>query len=101
MAARSPAGPTPDIDKTGAAIAAICKVFNDMITAEVTPRELAESKTRTAGNMVMGMQTIGQQATYRVDAILNNYPIDYYDQYPAHINAVTAAQVQGRDGKNT
>ena len=38
---------------------------------------------RVAGGMVMGMQTIGQQAGFRVDGILNDYPIDYYDTYPA------------------
>jgi predicted Zn-dependent peptidase len=70
------------------------KVFDDMRKAEVTPVELAESKTRVAGGMVMGMQTIQQQAGYRVDAILNDYPIDYYDTYPQKIDAVTAAQVR-------
>jgi len=44
--------------------------------------------------MVIGMQTIGQQTGYRVDGILNGYPIDYYDKYPKQIAAVTAEQVR-------
>ena len=47
-----------------------------------------------AGQMVMKVQTIGQQAEYRVDGILNNYPIDYYDKYPARLSQVNAEQVR-------
>src|SRR5262249_49763653 len=47
-----------------------------------------------AGGLLMGMQTIGQQAGYRVDGILNDYPIDYYDNYPTKIGEVTASQVR-------
>jgi zinc protease len=82
------------VESTADTVEAMFKVFDDMRKAEVTPVELAESKTRVAGGMVMGMQTIQQQAGYRVDAILNDYPIDYYDTYPQKIDAVTAAQVR-------
>ena len=44
--------------------------------------------------MVMSMQTIGQQAGMRLDGLLNGYPVDYYDVYPQHINAVTIDQVR-------
>jgi predicted Zn-dependent peptidase len=44
--------------------------------------------------MVMGMQTVDQQADMRGRAILNDYPEDYYDQYPVHIAEVTADQVR-------
>ncbi len=81
------------VESTADAIEAMFKVFNDMRGADVTAAELSESKTRVAGGMVMGMQTIQQQAGYRVDGILNNYPIDYYDKYPARIGEVTAEQV--------
>jgi hypothetical protein len=43
--------------------------------------------------MVMGMQTIAQQAGYRVEGILNDYPIDYYDNYAGRVAQVTAEQV--------
>ncbi len=82
------------LETTGAAIEAMFKVFNDMRSAEVTASELSEAKTRVAGSMVLGMQTIASQANRRVEQILNDYPIDYYDQYPARIAAVTARQIQ-------
>jgi zinc protease len=76
------------------AVKAMFKVFDDMCRQPVTDQELREAKTRVAGGMVMGIQTIGQQAEYRGSAILNDYPIDYYDTYPKRIAEVTAEQVQ-------
>ena len=35
-----------------------------------------------------------EQAGYRVEGILNGYPVDYYDQYPARASRVTPAQVR-------
>ena len=61
------------------------KVFERHAAGKRHPKELAEAQMRVAGSMVMGMQTIQQQAGYRVDAILNGYPIDYYDVYPQKI----------------
>jgi zinc protease len=69
-------------------------VFDDMRGEEVTAAVLTEAMMRVSGGMVMGMQTIGQQAGYRVDAILNDYPIDYYDVYPQTLDAVSAKQVR-------
>ena len=88
------AGTETAVESTADAIEAIFKVFDDMRKADVEPSELAEAKTRVAGALLMGMQTIGQQASYRVDGILNDYPIDYYDNYPASIGAITADQVK-------
>jgi predicted Zn-dependent peptidase len=82
------------LETTGAAIEAMFKVFDDMRGAEVTPVELAEAKTRVAGSFVMGLQTIAQQASYRVGAILDGFPVDYYDRYPEHVGQVTAGQVK-------
>ena len=81
-------------ENCAASVEAIFKVLTDMRDADVTPEELATAKTRVSGSMVMGMQTIGQQASLRMDGILNGYPIDYYDNYPTHIDAVTADQVR-------
>ena len=60
----------------------------------LTDAELAEAKRRVTGGMVMSMQTVQQQASQRLDGLLNGYPADYYDQYPKHIEAVTADQVR-------
>jgi zinc protease len=81
-------------DTTADCIEAMFKVFNDMRKENVTPEELAEAKTRVAGVMLMQMQTIGQQAQRRLDAILNGYPIDYWDSYTDKINTVSAEQIR-------
>lgn len=88
------AGTDCAVENVGESVVAMFKVFDDMRAADVTPDELAQAKTRVAGGMVMGMQTIQAQARMRVDAILNGYPIDYYDQYPQKIAAVSADQVR-------
>ncbi len=81
-------------ETTGAAIEAIFKVINEMRSQDVTADELAEARTRTAGALLMGMQSIDQQASYRLEAILDGYPDDYYDHYPQRIGQVTAQQVR-------
>lgn len=88
------AGTDTALESTADAIQAIFKVLSDMRNAPVTDQELAEAQQRVAGGMVMSMQTITQQANFRADGILNGYPIDYYDKYPARIASVTPAQVQ-------
>ena len=88
------AGTDTTIPATADAITAMFKVFDDMRSADVTDEELVEAKLRVAGSMVMGMQTIAQQAGFRVEGILNGYPIDYYDKYPARLNEITKTQVR-------
>ena len=60
----------------------------------MTQEELDAAKRRVCGSMVMGMQTAARQADKRLEGSLNGYPIDYYDVYPQHINAVTLDQVR-------
>jgi zinc protease len=83
---------------TGDCITAIFKVLDDLKNPAgdnpLTEEELAAAKRRVCGSMVMGMQTITQQADKRLDGLLNGYPIDYYDVYPQHINAVTLDDVR-------
>jgi predicted Zn-dependent peptidase len=55
---------------------------------------VAQASLRVAGGLVLGMQTIDQQAGLRLDCILNRYPDDYIDRYPARIGQVTADQVR-------
>ncbi len=81
-------------ETTTPCIQAMFKVFNDMRKENVTPVEMSESKSRVAGSMVMEMQTIAQQSGRRVDGILNEYPIDYYDVYPQRIAQVEPDQVR-------
>src|SRR5262249_7640676 len=67
---------------------------NDLRSTDVGSEELAEAKRRVAGRMVMDMQTIQQQAARRIETILNGYPADYFDKYPARVGEVTASQVR-------
>jgi zinc protease len=75
-------------------IEAMFKVFDDMKAAPVPEDELTEAKKRVAGQMLMQMQTIQQQAGRRLVAIMNNYPADYYDVYPERIAKVTAGDIK-------
>ena len=81
-------------DAVAETIEAAIHVIDGMRNAEVTEAELTESKLRVAGSMVMGMQTIESQAGTRLEGILNDYPIDYYDKYPAKLVGVGADQVK-------
>jgi len=42
----------------------------------------------------MGIQTIAQQAGYRAEGILNDYPIDYYDKYPSRVDKVSKDDIR-------
>src|SRR5205814_7471922 len=66
--------------------------LREMASGEVKPQELEDAKSRAIGGLVMDTQTIGQQATRRIDQILNGYPVDYYDQLPQRLVSVTAPQ---------
>jgi zinc protease len=79
---------------TADAVEAMLKVFEAMRSADVTDAELAEARLRVAGALVMGMQSVAQQAGYRLEGVLNGYPADYYDQYPARVAQVTKQQVR-------
>ena len=82
------------VESTADAVEAMFKVFNDMRSADVTAAELAEAKERVAGGMAMKVQTIGAQAEYRGEGVLNGYPVDYYDKYPARVAQVSVQQVR-------
>ncbi len=86
-------------DAVAETIEAAIHVIDGMRDAEVTETEMTESKLRVAGSMVMGMQTIESQAGTRLEGILNDYPIDYYDKYPARLLGVDAAAVKSVMGK--
>jgi zinc protease len=81
-------------DTTAACIKACFKVLNEMAAGGVTSDELAQAQRRVAGGMVMDMQTIAQQATRRADIVLNDYPLDYFDQLPVRLGEVSADQVR-------
>ena len=83
-----------NINTAEQAVAAMFEVFDGMKKEPVSPVELHDAQTRVAGAMVMEAQTIGQQATMRINQILNGYPIDYYDKYAERLAKVTADEVK-------
>ncbi len=83
------------IETTADAIKAMYTVIERMRTENVSDTDLSDAKMRVAGGMLMQLQTIQQQAQFRVDGILNDYPIDYYDTYPQQIDKVTTDDVKG------
>ena len=88
------AGTDTKLPSTAEAIEAMFEVFEGMCDADVTDAELEEAKLAVTGSMVMGMQTIGQQAGQRTEGILNRYPIDYYDKYPTRVGLVPKSEVR-------
>lgn len=75
-------------------VEAMFKVFSELKTAPVPEKELADAKFRVAGQLLMSMETISEQAVQRVNGILNGYPIDYYDKYAQRISQVTADEIK-------
>jgi zinc protease len=82
------------IENSTDAIEAMFKVFNDVRNDGVTDAEVKDAQLRVAGSLVMGMQTIEQQAQRRLEGILNGYPADYYDNYAKKVAEVSAGQIQ-------
>ena len=82
----------------GDCVSATYKVLDDLKNPAgdnpLTDDQLADAKRRVTGLQVMSMQTVDQQAGMRLDGILNGYPVDYYDTYAGHVNAVTVQQVR-------
>jgi zinc protease len=81
-------------ETTAATVEAIEKVLDDMKTTPLPESELSEARFRVAGQLVMSMEKIQDQAGRRIEAILDNYPIDYYDKYPERLSTVTPEKVQ-------
>ncbi len=78
---------------TADTITAMFKVFDDFRATPAGPQELADSKSRVAGALLLSMETTSDQAQRRIDGILNGYPVDYYDKYADRIGQVTAEEI--------
>ena len=86
-------------ETTADTVLAMYKVFNDMKKDLVTTAELANAKFRVAGSLLMNMQTVQDQADYRIIGILNGYPADYYDKYAERVGQVKADEIKTAMGK--
>ncbi|HVX85716.1 MAG TPA: pitrilysin family protein [Phycisphaerae bacterium] len=84
----------PRFETTADTVTAMLHVFEGMQSQQVPDKELAAAKFEMAGSMLMGKQTVSDQAAQRLTGILNGYPADYYDKYAARVGEVTAQQIQ-------
>jgi zinc protease len=82
-------------ETTADTVKAMFKVFDDLKAQSPPATEMADAQFRVAGQLLMSMETINDQAQRRIDGILNNYPIDYYDKYAERVGKVTADEVRG------
>jgi zinc protease len=78
----------------GASVEGIFTVLSGMKDALISEEEIALARKRSAGAMVMEMQTAAQQASRRSQTILNGWPADYWETFPQKIAAVTREQVR-------
>jgi predicted Zn-dependent peptidase len=62
--------------------------------APVPASELADSKRALVASFALSLENPAQVLGYYVDSWTYGLPADYWDTYPARINAVTAAQAQ-------
>ena len=79
---------------TAEAITTAHEVLRRMAGETITDAELAEAKRRVTGSLVLATQTVGQLAGLRGSIALNDYPLDYYQDYADRIAEVTAEDVR-------
>jgi zinc protease len=61
----------------------------------VTADELARAKTRTAGSYLVGLATTTGLASTILTTLNSGLPLEFVDEYPQRINALTLDQVNG------
>lgn len=60
----------------------------------VPAQELEDSKRALVASFALGLESPQQMLSYYLDSWTYNLPADYWDNYPARISAITAAQAQ-------
>jgi hypothetical protein len=75
------------------AVVEIMKELNQMYTNKVTEQELKTVKASYVGNFVMNVEKPETVARYALNIERNDLPEDFYENYLANINAVTADDV--------
>ena len=81
-------------DRAEAALAAARAVLADFIAEGPTEAELKQAKDNIVGSFPMTFETNAQTVAIAANVGANDLPLDYYDTYTAHIEAVTAEQVR-------
>ena len=81
-------------DSAEDALAAARAVLADFIAEGPTEAELKQAKDNIVGSFPMTFDTNAKTVAIAANVGANNLPLDYYDTYTAHIEAVTAEQVR-------
>lgn len=81
-------------DSAEDALAAARAVLADFIAEGPTEAELKQAKDNIVGSFPMTFDTNAKTVAIAANVGANNLPLDYYDTYTAHIEAVTAKQVR-------
>ena len=81
-------------DSAEDALAAARAVLADFIAEGPTEAELKQAKDNIVGSFPMTFDTNAKTVAIAANVGANDLPLDYYDAYTAHIEAVTAEQVR-------
>ena len=71
----------------------------EMRDKPVPEKELADSKRAIVASFALSLENPAQVLGYYVQNWLYGLPVDYWDTYPAKINAVTAEQAKAAAAK--
>jgi zinc protease len=86
-------------DVTDPALADLIAEIAEMREKPVPEAELNDAKRAIVAGFALSLENPQQMLGYYVQNWLYNLPADYWDTYPAKINAVTAAQAQAAAAK--
>ena len=76
------------------AVAGLNREIRRIVSEPVGEDEVGGAKEYLTGSFVFDFQTNSQIAQFLIDAETYKLPYDYLDKYPAHIRAVTVADVK-------
>jgi len=76
------------------ALAGLRREVRRIVAEPVTNDEIGGAKEYLTGSFVFDFQTNSQVAQFLIDADTYKLPYNYLDEYPAHIRAVTVADVK-------
>ena len=99
LQARRQAGPwqiSGDLkaDSTGDAMREILREIERLREEPVPATELEEAKRSIVASFALSLEQPSRIMQYAADRYRYEFPADYWDQYPAHLAAVTPADVQ-------
>jgi len=81
-------------DVTEPALTDLLAEIAELREKPIPEKELADSKRALVASFALSLENPSQVLGYYVDSWLYRLPADYWDTYPARIEAVTAAQAQ-------